>query len=231
MRIRAKKPLIVSVGDMAASGGYYLASAGSAIFADEASIVGSIGVVGGKIAAQRALQRIGVHAETVPAKAGDPRAAARAAYESLLTPWDEPTRQRLLETMTGIYELFLARVAEGRNIPVERVAASAEGRIFSGRDGKLRGLVDELGGLSDAVARARTMGGLPEDARVGVVGDAPGFLQTLMQDEPQGQSRALAAQNPIAALSPELTSFVASLAPIATGERALCAVPFALTVR
>jgi protease-4 len=231
MRVRAKKPLVVSVGDMAASGGYYLASAGSAIFADEASIVGSIGVVGGKVAAQRALQRIGVHAETVPAKAGDPRAAARAAYESLLTPWDEPTRQRLLETMTGIYELFLARVAEGRNMPVERVAASAEGRIFSGRDGKLRGLVDELGGLSDAVARARAMAGLPADARVGVVGETPGFLQTLMQDEPQGQNRALSAPNPIAALSPELTAFVASLAPLVTGERALCTVPFAVTVR
>ena len=53
--------------------------------------------------------------------------------------------------MTGIYDLFLARVAEGRNIPVERVAASAEGRIFSGRDGKARGLVDELGGLAEAI--------------------------------------------------------------------------------
>jgi protease-4 len=231
MRIRAKKPLVVSVGDMAASGGYYLASAGSVIFADDASIVGSIGVVGGKIAAQHALERIGVHAATVPAKVGDPHAAARAAYESLLTPWDEPTRQRLLETMTGIYDLFLARIAEGRNIPVERVAPSAEGRIFSGRDGKRRGLVDELGGLFDAIARARTMAGLPEDARVGVIGDSPGFLQTLMQDEPQGQSRALADQTPMTALAPELTPFLASVVPLAASERTLCSMPFALTVR
>ena len=68
--------------------------------------------------------------------------------------------------MTGIYSLFLSRVAEGRNIPVEQVAASAEGRIFGGRDGKARGLVDEIGGLREAIARARAMAGLPADARV-----------------------------------------------------------------
>src|SRR6185437_2508037 len=64
MRLRAKKPLVVSVGGMAASGGYYLASAGSVVFADPTSIVGSIGVVGGKVAADRALEKIGVHGET-----------------------------------------------------------------------------------------------------------------------------------------------------------------------
>ena len=112
MRVRASKPLIVSVGDMAASGGYYMASTGSVVFADETSIVGSIGVVGGKIAAQRALERFGVHSDTVPAKQGDTQAGARAAYDSVLVPWDEPTRRRLLETMTAIYDLFVARVAE-----------------------------------------------------------------------------------------------------------------------
>ena len=78
MRIREKKPLVVSVGDMAASGGYYLASTGDVIFADATSIVGSIGVVGGKIAADDALEKIGVHAETFPAKAGRPAGGARA---------------------------------------------------------------------------------------------------------------------------------------------------------
>ncbi len=134
MDIRVKKPLVVSVGGMAASGGYYLASTGAWVFADEASIVGSIGVVGGKIAVGHALEKIGVHAETIPAKAGDPRAAARAASESLLAPWDDATRARLLETMTSIYVLFLSRVGEGRKIPVEQVRASAEGRIFGGRE-------------------------------------------------------------------------------------------------
>src|ERR1019366_2968392 len=89
MAIRHKKTLVVSVGDMAASGGYYLASTGAVIFADATSIVGSIGVVGGKISGGRLLERLGVHAETFPAKTGDPLAAARAASESVLSPWDD----------------------------------------------------------------------------------------------------------------------------------------------
>jgi protease IV len=229
MRIRDKKPLVVSIGDMAASGGYYLASAGSLVFADEASIVGSIGVVGGKIAADRALQRIGVHAETFPAKVGDSRAAARAAYESLLLPWDDATRGRVLETMTGVYDLFVARIAEGRKMEVERVKASAEGRIFGGREGRARGLVDELGGLREAIARARSLAGLPSDARVSAVEESRGLFQHLLDDDPPGETRRAGVV--AGKIVPDLAPFVASLAPIIDGERALCALPFALTVR
>ncbi len=241
MRIRAKKPVVVSIGSMAASGGYYLASTGSVIFADDTSIVGSIGVVGGKVAANKALAKLGVHAETIAAKGDDPRAAARAAYESFLMPWDDPTRERVLSTMTAIYELFLARVAEGRNIPVERVAASAEGRIFSGREGKTRGLVDELGGLTEAIARARTLAGLAVDARVNAVGESSGLLDALAEEAPESRAgamppRPLAGVGMVVAellerLGPELLPFAESLAPLAEHERAVCALPFALTVR
>jgi protease-4 len=240
MKIRSKKPLVVSVGGMAASGGYYLASAGNAVYAEDASIVGSIGVVGGKIAADHALARIGVHAETIPARIGDPAAAARAAYESLFTPWDDATRARLLETMEGIYDLFLARVAEGRNIPVERVAASAEGRIFSGRDGKARGLVDEIGGLADALSRARVLAGLEADARVSVVGEGGGLLDALAEDGPQGRAPGMLgtalgerglAELARTELGPDLLPFVAAMAELGDHERVLCALPFALTVR
>lgn len=142
--------------------------------------------------------------------------------------------------MTGIYDLFLARVAEGRNIPVERVAASAEGRIFSGRDGKARGLVDELGGLSDAIGRARTLAGLPADARVAVAGETGGLLDALAEDEPQGRAgslleHALGAGRPtqllLAHFAPELGPFLAAVAELGDRERVLCALPFALTVR
>jgi protease-4 len=236
MKIRAEKPLVVSIGGMAASGGYYLASTGSVVFADAASIVGSIGVVGGKIGADRALEKIGVHAETFASKPGDAQAAARALYGSLLVPWDDATRARLLETMTSIYELFLARVAEGRKIPREQVAASAEGRIFSGRVGKARGLVDELGGLQEAIERARSLAGLPADARVAVAGEPSGLLEALGDDDASGRSpgggvaRAAVIGEALGALSPELRGFVASLAPLAEGEHAACALPFALDV-
>ncbi len=182
MRVRAKKPIVVSVGDMAASGGYYLASTGTEIVADPASIVGSIGVVGGKVAIGGALEKIGVHVETFPAKRGDAKAASRAAYLSLFTAWDDPTRDRMLETMTSIYDLFLARVVEGRGgkITLDHLKESAEGRIFSGRQGKERGLVDLLGGLDFAIERARVLAKLPPDARVGVVGQKGGFLDSLV---------------------------------------------------
>jgi protease IV len=248
MAIRHKKTLVVSVGDMAASGGYYLASTGAVVFADATSIVGSIGVVGGKISGGRLLERLGVHAETFPAKTGDPLAAARAASESVLSPWDDATRDRVFETMTGIYSLFLARVAEGRNIPVETVAASAEGRIFSGRDGKQRGLVDELGGLKEAIARARSMAGLAADAEVDLAAEPSGLVQTLIGDNaqselteaPGGSATALgelgarvaaALGEAVQRAAPGVRPFAASMLPLAAGEHALCALPFALTVR
>jgi protease-4 len=252
MTIRHKKTLVVSIGDMAASGGYYLASSGAVVFADATSIVGSIGVVGGKIAIDRALEKVGVHAETFTGKAGDQGAASRAGSDSLLIPWDDATRDRVLETMTGIYRLFLSRVAEGRNLPIERVAASAEGRIFSGRDGKSRGLVDEIGGLREAIVRAREMAGLPPDARIEAVGETSGLLRTLAENDAQGRAPGGLAANARRTQSgapgaletllrtqweratgdaPELVPFAASLAPLASGEHALCALPFALTVR
>jgi protease-4 len=229
MRIRAKKTLAVSIGDMAASGGYYLASSGAVVFADATSIVGSIGVVGGKIAADHALERWGVHAETFAARKGDPAAASRAAYDSLLTPWDDATKERVLSTMTGIYDLFLSRVSTGRGIPVERVAESAEGRIFSGRDAKARGLVDRIGGLVDAIGWARSNAGLPNDARVAVAGEPMGLLSAILDDEPRSAAPSLAQE--IARLTPELATFADSVSPIARGESVACALAYGLVLR
>jgi protease-4 len=243
MKLRDKKPLVVSIGDMAASGGYYMASAGNVVFGEAASIVGSIGVVGGKIAANQALERIGVHAETFSALPGDAGAASRAAFESLLVPWDEATRARVLETMTSVYELFLARVAEGRKVAVERVRPSAEGRIFGAREAKSRGLVDEIGGLRDAIDRARSLAGLPADARAGLADEVHGLLPALLDDDspPSGSSGLafLAARgDPMrqalrvaTSVDPVLVPFVASLAGMVDREAVLCALPFALTVR
>jgi protease-4 len=244
IKLRQKKPLVVSIGDMAASGGYYLASAGNVVIGEAASIVGSIGVVGGKIAANQALEKIGVHAETFSAPGGDAGGASRAAFESLLVPWDEATRGRVLETMTSVYELFLARVAEGRKIAVERVRASAEGRIFGARDAQGRGLVDEIGGLREAIERARSLAGLPADARAGLADEVHGLLPTLLEDDtPPSSSSEIALLRDRSAVptrqalrlattvDPGIAPFVASLAGMIDREAVLCALPFALTVR
>lgn len=239
MKLRKKKPLVFSVGDMAASGGYYLACTGDYVFAEPMSIVGSIGVVGGKIGVGDALERVGVHAETFPANPHKPGAASRAAYESPLVKWDEPTRARVLESMTGVYELFLARIVEGRStrgreISRDKVAESAEGRIFSGTEGKARGLVDEIGGLGAAIAKARELAKLSESARVAVIQGKSGLFESLDPGGSAEESVRARAASPLQLLdrvAPDAVPFVTSLAPLAEGERTAVAVPFALTVR
>jgi len=241
MKLRKKKPLIFSVGDMAASGGYYLASSADYIYAEPMSIVGSIGVVGGKIGFGDALERVGVHTETFAANAQKPGAGARAAYESPLVRWDEPTKARVLESMTSVYELFLARVSEGRStrgrtVSRAKVAENAEGKIFSGREGKALGMVDELGGLGAALAKARELAKLTDSAHIAVVAGKSGLFDAF---EPGGATEErlqtrVALASPLATLdrlAPDVVPFVTSLAPLAEGERAVAAVPFALMVK
>jgi protease-4 len=241
--LRDKKPLVVSVGGMAASGGYYLSSAATKILAEPTSIVGSIGVVGGKLALGDTLEQIGVHVETVAA-APDPAKAARATYMSPFSPWDEATKGRVLASMTAVYDLFLARVAEGRGVPVARVSPSAEGQVFGGAEAKERGLVDELGGLADALQLARELAKLPADAPLEVVGDQAPLLDLLDADpDDDAESARLAiaerarraaveaVSEPWRAMLPEIETFVATARPILDGERALVALPFVLSVR
>jgi len=150
----------------------------------------------------------------------------------------------MLASMTAIYDLFLKRVAEGRGQTVEKIAESAEGQIFGGVDAKARGLVDELGGLDDALRIALELGGLPPDAPIDVVGDAPGFFDLLeggAQDRAEaasaelGRSAGQAAVDAVlpqwARLGPEIMTFVASATPVMEGERTLAALPFVLMVR
>jgi protease-4 len=237
MLLRAKKPLIVSIGDMAASGGYYLACTANRIFAEPTSIVGSIGVVGGKLAFGPALEQVGVHVEVVGAPGS--KAAQRASYESALVPWDAETRERVRAEMTAVYDLFLRRVAEGRGTTVDMVAGAAEGRIFAGSAAKELNLVDEWGGIEQAIDEAKKLAKLDANAPVRVSGDSGGIFGWFDDDGASddalaprllgrwiGWPRSLRA----AKGTPEtgVESFVASVAPLASGESTLAALPFVL---
>jgi protease-4 len=236
MQLRAKKPLVVSVGDMAASGGYYLASAANRIFAEPASIVGSIGVVGGKLAFGPALEKLGVHVEVVGAPGS--RAAERASYESALIPWDAATRERVRAEMTAVYDLFLKRVAEGRGTSVDAVAAAAEGRIFAGAAAKDQGLVDEWGGIEQAIEHAKKLGKLDENAPVRVEGDAGGLFDWFDDDSPSDDAlapRLLRRLAGVPRLGPagdaqgaDIDTFLGTVAPLANGEKTLAALPYVL---
>ncbi len=237
MALRSVKPLIVSVGDMAASGGYYMACTGTRIFAQPSSIVGSIGVVGGKLSFRRSLDRVGISSEILPASSAS-GAAARAGYLSPLDPWDDATRERMLTTMTAVYDLFVSRVAKGRGLSQEKVAGFAEGRIHAGREGLGLGMVDDLGGLQDAIAYAREAGGLDADAPAYLVTEESGLARVLGLDDEAMQGGGLSAgmarsgaQSIMATYAPDLLKFAGAFEPMLRGEHTLVAVPFAFLLR
>jgi protease IV len=251
MDLRRDKPVIASVGNMAASGGYYLACAAERIVAEPTSIVGSIGVVGGKIVIGEALDEFGVSTQFFSAKPGE-FAQKRAAYMSSVSGWDDATRERVQEQMQAVYDLFISRVAEGRKLDPAKVREVAEGRIWSGAQGLERGLVDEFGGLSRAVVIAKELAKLPSDAPVTVEGPTGGLLELLGLGENADESsvrsalaqlqaaqpaasqvalaawaRAGMAESALAmAASKGVSTQLQSLAPLLGGERVLAVMPF-----
>ena len=155
----ADKPVIVSMGDVAASGGYYIACPAEVIVALPATLTGSIGVLGGKLVVDSLLERLGVSTGTV-------QQGAHALMYSARRSFSEDERARFAATVDAIYHDFVGKVAEGRQRPVADIEAVAKGRVWTGRDALEAGLVDELGGLRDAVRIARERASLPEDAPV-----------------------------------------------------------------
>ena len=153
------KPVVVSMGDVAASGGYYIACPAEVILALPSTLTGSIGVLGGKLVADHLLDRLGINTGAV-------QQGARARMYSFRRGFSEDERERFRVIIDTIYDDFVAKVADGRQRPVADIEAIARGRVWTGRDAAEAGLVDELGGLRDAVRIARKRGNLPEDAPV-----------------------------------------------------------------
>ena len=141
-RLSETKPVWVSVGSMAASGGYYIAVGGDKIYANPSSIVGSIGVVGGKLATGGLMDK--VHVNVVERSRGP-----IAGIMSATAPWNETERQVVREAMVETYEQFVGRVTTAR--PNVDPSTSAEGRIFVGSDALELNMIDEIGTLADAV--------------------------------------------------------------------------------
>jgi protease-4 len=158
-RAREKKPVIASMGAIAASGGYYVACAADEIWADPSTLTGSIGIFYGKVDLEQLADKVGVHIETF-------RRGKRAGAESFYRPFTGDERAALADVLRTYYRMFISRVAEGRHMSVESVDAIARGRVYSGDAAQRLGLVDRLGGLGSAVARARQLADLPDDAAI-----------------------------------------------------------------
>lgn len=159
MRLREERPVVASMGDVAASGGYYIAAAASEIFAQPGTITGSIGVVGGKVVFDDAFERIGIR----PVLLGRGR---NSGLTSLARPFTPSQRRALEQHMEATYELFIQRIVEGRSMDEALVRELATGRVWSGRRALELGLVDSIGGLHDAIESARELGELEHDAPV-----------------------------------------------------------------
>ncbi|HEY8300441.1 MAG TPA: signal peptide peptidase SppA [Jatrophihabitans sp.] len=153
----AGKPVVVSMGTAAASGGYYISCPADVIVALPATLTGSIGVFGGKVVVSELLERIG-------ASTGSVSHGAHARMFSARRGFDDDERDKLSASVDAIYHDFVAKVAEGRGRTPEEIHEIARGRVWTGRDALVRGLVDELGGLRDAVRIARKRAWLPDTA-------------------------------------------------------------------
>ncbi|PLZ38132.1 signal peptide peptidase SppA, partial [Fischerella thermalis WC542] len=153
---REKKPVVVSMGDVAASGGYWIASDSNRIFAEPNTITGSIGVFGLLFNAQELANNNGITWDTV--KTG--RYADSQTLSRPKTPEELAIYQR---SVNKIYNIFLDKVAQGRNIPEAKVAEIAQGRVWSGTAAKNIGLVDEIGGLDAAITYAAAQAKLGND--------------------------------------------------------------------
>jgi protease-4 len=153
------KPVVVSMGDVVASGGYYMAAAADALFAEAGTITGSIGVVAGKLDAEGFYRRVGV------AKDGVER-GARAGLLSEARGFTQDERAALHDNMSELYGTFVTRVAEGRGLSGEAVEKIARGRIWSGARALELGLVDSIGGPIEALGEVKRRAGLGVDERV-----------------------------------------------------------------
>ncbi|GAA2283316.1 signal peptide peptidase SppA [Actinomadura sp. NPDC048955] len=156
---RAGKPVIVSMGNVAASGGYYVAMAADRIVAQPGTITGSIGVVVGKAVVNDLLERVGVGLGSVAD--GDHARMFSATKDFSDSEWE-----RVNASLDKIYDDFTAKVAEGRDLSRERVHELARGRVWTGADAREHGLVDELGGIDLALDIARKRAGMASDAPV-----------------------------------------------------------------
>lgn len=176
-RTTETKPVIVSMGDLAASGGYYIAAPADTIVADATTITGSIGVFGLSFNIRGLLDdKLGI-------SVGDISTSPLADMNSALTSYSDEERALVAESIDRTYQTFLQRVADGRGMTIEEVDAVAQGRVWSGADAKEQGLVDVVGGFTDAVTLAGQAGGLGDGPyRVRVLPREKTFFQKLNQD-------------------------------------------------
>jgi protease-4 len=171
---RRRKPVVASMGDYAASGGYYISMNADAIVAQPGTITGSIGVFSGKFSFRGLYDKIGISEEAVQ----------RGRFARLFSsndPWDEAERARVRALNVAFYDTFVTKASEGRKKKKDDLDAVAQGRVWTGQEALANGLVDRLGGLDVALSLARERARLKAAAEIVVMPERKGLLETLME--------------------------------------------------
>nr|MBO2474738.1 signal peptide peptidase SppA [Actinomycetales bacterium] len=199
---QAGKPVIVSMGDVAASGGYFVSMAANVIFAHPGTLTGSIGVYGGKPVISELLGKLGVTSEAV--SMGENAEMFSTSREFSAAQWE-----RLNTWLDRVYEDFVTKVADARGLSKDHAHELAKGRVWTGADAVRNGLVDELGGLEDALALARSRAGLPATAPVRIYPHLNPLERIRPPESSEDRSAAMArlrveAWGPFARLAGEL---------------------------
>ncbi|HVG82909.1 MAG TPA: signal peptide peptidase SppA [Vicinamibacterales bacterium] len=202
-------PVIVSMSDLAASGGYYMAAAGDVIVAQPGTLTGSIGVYTGKFVTGGTFEKLGANIETV-------RQGKFADMYSPDRPFTQEERTKVLESMQATYDHFVERVADARQMTPEKVDQIGQGRVWTGRQAREVGLVDELGGLMAAVAVAKQRAKIPaeEEVQLDIYPRTRSFYEVLSNQfqSPIGQLRARStAETLISLLGPRDRDILAAL--------------------
>lgn len=180
------RPVVVSMGNAAASGGYYMAAPGDYVFAQPGTITGSIGVFGGKFTLGGVYEKVGVAEATY-------KRGALADLFSTTEPFSDEGRAVYREFLQTFYDRFLDIVAEGREMDRDTVHAVAQGRVWTGEQALVHGLVDELGGLDKAIAKAEELSG-ESDLGQTRWPKRKGFVEILLEDLEQGNDATTALQ-------------------------------------
>ncbi|HWR50464.1 MAG TPA: signal peptide peptidase SppA [Bryobacteraceae bacterium] len=214
-----KKPLVVSMSDTAASGGYYLAMTGDPVLAYPGTVTGSIGVFYGKVNLRGLYNKLGVSKEILAR-------GQFAALDSDYAPLTDAGRQKLQTMVQATYSTFLSRVAHGRKRPVNEVEGLAQGRVWIGSAARRNGLIDELGGIDRAVEIVKQKSGIPKDELVRLVSYPP--RQTIFE-------RMMAKRDPLANVNESLSGIIGPLRRLSTTGWArgavFTAMPFTIEMR
>jgi protease-4 len=219
------KPVVASMGDMAASGGYYIAMGGDEIVAQPGTITGSIGVFGGKFSLRRLYDKVGISQETV-------LRGKHAALFSDYRPWDAEERAKVESLMVGFYEDFVTKAAEGRKRTPEEIDRVAQGRVWTGAEALERGLVDKLGGLDVALeaAKARAKIAKGQEVALVVLPERKSWFEALMERQEEDPEGATDGARLAAALPKELRSLLE--AAVALSDRGpIARLPFEVRIR